>query len=192
MPSANTSPTRTPRSTLQSAPRVNGGGPPQRLDTGCLIEQTRFVDEILRKRVVGQNEANDLAQETFAAALKSLKNFRGDAQVSTWLVAILRNQYALFLRGRKKWSHAPIEVAELSSLYTHEEPMLCEELGLGDDVVVNPSGGPLCLNAPMVTGLTRIGEAFRQINEHGKRRTLGHASAGPCLQQNLVCVLEAE
>ena len=87
---------------------------------------------------------------------------------------------------------APIEVAELCSLYTHEELLLREELGLGDDVVVNPSGGPLCLNAPMVSGLTRIGEAFRQINEHGKRRTLGHASAGPCLQQNLVCVLEAE
>jgi len=86
----------------------------------------------------------------------------------------------------------PIEVAELCSLYTHEELLLREELGLGDDVVVNPSGGPLCLNAPMVAGLTRIGEAFRQIREHGKRRTLGHASAGPCLQQNLVCVLEAE
>ncbi len=87
---------------------------------------------------------------------------------------------------------SPIEVAELCSLYSHEELLLCEELGLGDDVLVNPSGGPLCLNAPMVTGLTRIGEAFRQVNERGRRRTLGHASAGPCLQQNLVCVLEAE
>ena len=67
-----------------------------------------------------------------------------------------------------------------------------ESIMIGDDVVVNPSGGPLWLNAPMVAGLTRSGEAFRQIREHGKRRTLGHASAGPCLQQNLVCVLEAE
>ena len=45
---------------------------------------------------------------------------------------------------------------------------------------------------PMVAGLTRIGHAFRQIAEQGKGRALGHASAGPCLQQNLVCVLEAE
>lgn len=84
----------------------------------------------------------------------------------------------------------PIEVAEICALYTHEELLLREELGLGDEVVVNPSGGPLCLNAPMVAGLTRIGEAFRQI-ANGRRRTLGHASAGPCLQQNLVCILEA-
>jgi hypothetical protein len=44
----------------------------------------------------------------------------------------------------------------------------------------------------MVSGLIRIGEAFRQINENGKQRTLGHATSGPCLQQNLVCVLEAD
>jgi len=97
------------------------------------------------------------------------------------------------LAGRKAGvGAAPIEAAELCALYTHEELMLREALGLGDEVIINPSGGPLCLNAPMVTGLTRIGEAFRQINEFGKGRTLGHASAGPCLQQNLVCVLEAE
>ncbi len=96
------------------------------------------------------------------------------------------------LAGKKAGvGDGPIEVAELCSLYSHEELLLREELDLGDDVVVNPSGGPLCLNAPMVVGLTRIGEAFRQI-ANGKQRTLGHASAGPCLQQNLVCVLEAE
>ncbi|MCU1483907.1 MAG: lipid-transfer protein, partial [Actinomycetia bacterium] len=62
--------------------------------------------------------------------------------------------------------------------------------GLGADVEVNPSGGPLTANPIMVSGLIRIGEAFRQINEHGKHRTVGHATSGPCLQQNLVCVLE--
>ncbi len=42
----------------------------------------------------------------------------------------------------------------------------------------------------MVTGLIRIGEAFRQVSEQGQARALGHAASGPCLQQNLVCVLE--
>ena len=51
---------------------------------------------------------------------------------------------------------------------------------------------PLASNPVMVSGLIRIGEAFRQINEHGKHRTLGHAASGPCLQQNLVCVLEGD
>jgi acetyl-CoA acetyltransferase len=87
---------------------------------------------------------------------------------------------------------APVEVAELSACFSHEELLLREALGLGDDVEVNPSGGPLAGNPMMVSGLIRIGEAFRQINEHGRHRTLGHAASGPCLQQNLVCVLEGD
>jgi acetyl-CoA acetyltransferase len=87
---------------------------------------------------------------------------------------------------------APIEVAELAATFSHEELILRDALGLGADVEVNPSGGPLTGNPIMVSGLIRIGEAFRQINEHGRHRTLGHATSGPCLQQNLVCVLEGD
>jgi acetyl-CoA acetyltransferase len=86
----------------------------------------------------------------------------------------------------------PVDVAELAAVFPHEEVLLRRALGLGDGVAVNPSGGALAANPVMATGLIRIGEAFRQINEHGKQRTVGHAASGPCLQQNLVCVLEAE
>ncbi|MGH9212052.1 MAG: thiolase domain-containing protein [Acidimicrobiales bacterium] len=85
---------------------------------------------------------------------------------------------------------APVDVAELSATFSHEELILRDALGLGDEVVVNPSGGALAAHPLMVTGLVRIGEAFRQIHDHGRSRTLGHATSGPCLQQNLVCVLE--
>jgi acetyl-CoA acetyltransferase len=87
---------------------------------------------------------------------------------------------------------APIEVAELAAAFSHEELILRDALDLGSAVDVNPSGGALAANPVMVTGLIRIGEAFRQIHEHGKHRTLGHATSGPCLQQNLVCVLEGD
>jgi hypothetical protein len=86
----------------------------------------------------------------------------------------------------------PVEVAELHAAFDHEERILREALGLGDDVEVNPSGGSAAGNPMMVSGLIRIGEAFRQINEGGRHRTVGHAASGPCLQQNLVCVLEGE
>ena len=86
----------------------------------------------------------------------------------------------------------PVDVAELAAAFSHEELLLREALGLGDDVVVNPSGGALAANPVMVTGLIRIGEAFRQINASGMHRTVGHAASGPCLQQNLVCVLESD
>jgi acetyl-CoA acetyltransferase len=87
---------------------------------------------------------------------------------------------------------APVEVAELTATFSHEELILRDALELGDTVEVNPSGGALVGHALMVSGLVRIGEAFRQIHDHGRRRTLGHATSGPCLQQNLVCVLEGD
>ncbi len=87
---------------------------------------------------------------------------------------------------------APVEVAELAAAFSHEELILRAALDLGDDVEVNPSGGALTANPLMATGLIRVGEAFRQINEHGRHRTLGHATSGPCLQQNLVCLLEGD
>src|SRR6185503_17128670 len=58
--------------------------------------------------LAGPEAAADLAQETFLSAVKAFPRFRGDAQLSTWLVAILRNQFSLFLRGLRKWRLAPI------------------------------------------------------------------------------------
>jgi acetyl-CoA acetyltransferase len=85
---------------------------------------------------------------------------------------------------------SPVQVAELQASFTHEEPLLVQALGLGPDVAVNPSGGPLAANPIMATGLIRVIEAARAIREGRARRSVGHASSGPCLQQNLVCVLE--
>ena len=86
----------------------------------------------------------------------------------------------------------PIDVAELHAPYAHQEIILKEALGLGDDVVINPSGGALAANALMVAGLIRIGEAAEQIRTGRARRAVAHATSGPCLQQNLVCVMEGE
>jgi len=85
-----------------------------------------------------------------------------------------------------------IDVAELHAAYTHHEPILRAALGLGEDVVVNPSGGPLCANPFMATGLVRFGEAAMRVQEGRAKTALAHATSGPCLQQNLVCVLEGD
>jgi len=105
---------------------------------------------------------------------------------------LARCRSAEIAAARAGVASAPIEVAELMTQFPHEEILLRQALGLGEGVVVNPSGGPLTAHPVMATGLVRIGEAFRQINEHGRRRVLAHAASGPCLQQNLVCVLESE
>jgi len=85
-----------------------------------------------------------------------------------------------------------IDVAELHAPFSHQELILRDALNLGDGVKINPSGGALAANSVMVAGLTRIGEAANAIWNGDARRALGHATSGPCLQQNLVCVLEGE
>ena len=87
---------------------------------------------------------------------------------------------------------APVEVAELHAPFTHQEILLREALGLGDGVVVNPSGGALCGNPMFAAGLARIGMAAQAVMSGQAQRALGHATSGPALQQNLVCVLEAQ
>jgi acetyl-CoA acetyltransferase len=83
-----------------------------------------------------------------------------------------------------------VDVAELHAPFTHQEWILRDALGLGGGVDVNPSGGALCANPMMAAGLIRIGEASRRISDGTARRAVAHATSGPCLQQNLVCVLE--
>jgi RNA polymerase sigma-70 factor (ECF subfamily) len=43
-------------------------------------------------RVNDREIAKDLVQDTFFAALKSMKNFKGDANERTWLIAILKRK----------------------------------------------------------------------------------------------------
>ncbi len=84
-----------------------------------------------------------------------------------------------------------VEVMELHAPFTHQELLLRRALGLGEDAVVNPSGGALCGNPMFAAGLARIGHAARAVMAGRARRAAGHATSGPVLQQNLVCVMES-
>jgi acetyl-CoA acetyltransferase len=85
-----------------------------------------------------------------------------------------------------------VDVAELHAPFSHQEPILREALGLGNGVSVNLSGGALTTNVVMGAGLTRIGEAADLIAKGDANRAVAHATSGPALQHNLVCVLEGE
>ena len=85
-----------------------------------------------------------------------------------------------------------VEVAELHAPFSHQELVLRRELALEDGVRLNPSGGALASNPMFTSGLNRIGEAARRVWDGSSSRTLGHATSGPVLQQNLVCVMGAQ
>ncbi|MDH2390222.1 thiolase domain-containing protein [Streptomyces sp. HNM0663] len=86
----------------------------------------------------------------------------------------------------------PVDTAELHAPFTSQEIVLRTALGLDDRVAVNPSGGALAANPMMAAGLIRLGEAAARIGRGASDRALAHATSGPCLQQNLVAVLEGD
>ena len=53
-----------------------------------------------------EEEAKDAVQETFIAAFRNLKNFRGDAKVSSWLHRIAVNQCLTTMRRTKSRSES--------------------------------------------------------------------------------------
>ena len=83
-------------------------------------------------------------------------------------------------------------MAEVHAPFTHQEQIVLGELGLGDGVEVNPSGGALAAHPIMAAGLLRIGEVAERIMAGTVGRGLAHATGGQLLPQNLVCVLEGD
>jgi RNA polymerase sigma-70 factor (ECF subfamily) len=69
---------------------------------GQLVERYATVIVNLAYRMVGdRTEAEDLAQETFVAALKSLPTFRAESKFSTWLYRIAANKCKDWLRAKR-------------------------------------------------------------------------------------------
>ncbi len=83
-----------------------------------------------------------------------------------------------------------IDAAELHAPFTHNELILRRALGLDDNVAINPSGGALCANPQMAAGLARVIEIANRVTSGSIDRGVAHATSGPCLQQNLVAVIE--
>lgn len=69
---------------------------------GLLVE--RYAEPVLNliRRITGdQDDAEDLAQETFLAAFRALPSFRGDARLLTWLHRIAVNKCHDWFRSRR-------------------------------------------------------------------------------------------
>ncbi len=85
-----------------------------------------------------------------------------------------------------------VDVAELYAPYTHQELLLRTAMGLGSATSINPSGGALVANPAMAAGLARFAEAAEAVFAGRADRAVAHSTSGPCLQQNLVCVMEGD
>jgi acetyl-CoA acetyltransferase len=85
-----------------------------------------------------------------------------------------------------------IDVAELHAPFTPQDWILQRELEIPEGTVINPSGGIHQGNPMMGTSLVRFGEVAARIIRGVADRGVAHGTQGPCLQQNIVGVLEGE
>jgi RNA polymerase sigma-70 factor, ECF subfamily len=80
--------------------------------------------------LVDDQSADDLAQETFIRAVRTLPRFRGDASARTWLLAIARHACMdeLRARGRRRRRDASL----VASATADTAPDAGEEIGVAD------------------------------------------------------------
>ena len=79
---------------------------------------------------------------------------------------------------------ADVDAAWLHTPYPHQELVLREALGLNGQPA-DAKAGPV-----MVGGLERLAAAAAGIASGSAKRAVAHATSGPCLQQNLVALLD--
>lgn len=87
-------------------------------DPECWVEA--YSDELFRyafARIGNRNEAEDIVQDTFFAALKNLDNFRRDCSEKTWLYNILKNKIIDHYRKQSARSKLSVESEDVSDFY---------------------------------------------------------------------------
>ena len=69
----------------------------------------RHISRVYRRVrfVVPDSDVEDVTQEVFLAALKSLPSFRGEAQFGTWLRTLTNHKVAEYYRKRNRKQAAP-------------------------------------------------------------------------------------
>jgi RNA polymerase sigma-70 factor (ECF subfamily) len=83
-----------------------------------LVRRTHAGTYTLALRLTANEEdARDVTQEAYLRAYRGLKNFRGDAQFSTWLYRITANCASTFVTSRSRHRHDELdEGTELADL----------------------------------------------------------------------------
>src|SRR3989339_1440270 len=71
------------------------------------------VRAVVYKFINNSNELDDISQEVFIKAFKSIKSYRSEAQFSTWLYRIAINTCKDSIRSTKKKSEKVVSIDEM-------------------------------------------------------------------------------
>mgnify|MGYP005853919337 CR=1 FL=1 len=87
---------------------------------------------LIRKMVIDHDDANDLTQDTFVRVWQKIDDFRGEAQLYTWIYRIAVNECLAFLRKKKNKYFLPIHdlAGELAAKLDHSPHISGDEIAL--------------------------------------------------------------
>lgn len=73
----------------------------QQAFAGLVAQYQNYVFTLVLRMIKGREDAEEVAQDVFIKAYRSLKDFRGDSKFSTWLYTIANTTSITFLRKKK-------------------------------------------------------------------------------------------
>jgi len=111
----------------------------QQGDEKAIAELVRtYAERIYRfvyHQVGGREEdAEDIVQETFLAAIKSAHRFQGSARVSTWLYSIAAHKVADYHRRRRRRKEEPLPLLEFNLSELDSPEVLLEKTELRERI----------------------------------------------------------
>ena len=87
-----------------------------------ILKHQKFVFNVVKKWVKAEEEAEDITQDIFIKAYKTLSSFRGDSKFSSWLYRIAYTTSINWIQ-RKKGKEIPMEEEKLEFLGQKEDPI---------------------------------------------------------------------
>lgn len=120
-----------------------------------VTENERAVFTLCLRMTGSREDAEDLTQETFVKAYRSLGSFRGDCRFSSWVTRIASNVCLDFLRSKSKKRTVPLTVENDDGEETELD--IPDVHDLPEDRLTNSE-----LRRSVRRGLDTLGDAQRQ------------------------------
>jgi RNA polymerase sigma factor (sigma-70 family) len=140
--------------------RVLTDDDPQAFDE--LVERYQSPVRALLLRLTRSNQSlsDELAQDTFLQAYRSLRSFKGDARFSTWLHSIAYRAFLVHIRSQRATEQyeddlhgTAIEPCTRTSDFNHDLELAMQSLSLPERAVLTLCLGDGCTHEEAATAL---------------------------------------
>ncbi len=183
------------RSALAAVPSPTGAHALAELDDRALVRRAKLgdlvaYDELVRRyqeriyatiyhMTANHEDANDLAQEAFIKAYRSLRSFKGDSSFFTWVYRIAVNKTLNFLKQRKHKGQLSLDDLDFNA---EHDPDL---VALISDKTPRREAGLSELQQKLNVALQKLSETHRMVVTLHDVQGLSHEEIGRIMDCNV-------